>query len=459
MNTHTINIKQKILLFLLLSALMSISFFSQTYRTFQLDSERWVNSMLAAGIIGIDLSEADFGMNLLSCDGIVWDGMYANTLEQGGHDTMYLLWHSNDYGSRTVQIAGTRKQQIAPQGWFAYYLGLTYQWTHIPPKYYYYILRLMNAGLLALILTGISFELRKAYDIFFASCFYCACLVSVWIINFSPNLYWAAFTWFLPMLLGLVCMNNPSVRWYMYPLIALSVAVKSWCGYEYISTVMMCAIVFTLTEYLSSLGNDKLRAKTMFSLTWGIGLSALAGFAGAILFHAYVRGGGDVISGLSEIYHTDVLRRTFGSADGLPENLADDTLIREAVSASVIRTLARYLFKYEGWPALLMLLVSSASTITAKFRHNISVKRDVILLAVSFWSSISWFVLAKNHSYIHISMNYVLWYMPFIPAAMYVFLKQRLAVFMPDPEQRAALSEAVPAFIKRAIFLPCTTTR
>ena len=39
---------------------------------------------------------------------------------------------------------------------------------------------------------------------------------------------------------------------------------------------------------------------------------------------------------------------------------------------------------------------------------------------VFFLTCISWFVLAKSHSYIHTHMNYVLWYFGFVQICLYV---------------------------------------
>ncbi len=126
------------------------------------------------------------------------------------------------------------------------------------------------------------------------------------------------------MLLGLVCMNHPEKRFWMYPLIFISVAIKSMCGYEYISTVMMLPEVFIFSEYIASRGKNTQRANLMFKITVGVGFSALAGFAAALIVHSYIRGGGDILSGLNEIYRADVLRRTFGSAADFPISYTDN---------------------------------------------------------------------------------------------------------------------------------------
>ena len=41
---------------------------------------------------------------------------------------------------------------------------------------------------------------------------------------------------------------------------------------------------------------------------------------------------------------------------------------------------------------------------------------------VSFLATISWFVLAKAHSYIHTHMNYVLWYFGFVQVCLYILI-------------------------------------
>jgi hypothetical protein len=47
---------------------------------------------------------------------------------------------------------------------------------------------------------------------------------------------------------------------------------------------------------------------------------------------------------------------------------------------------------------------------------------DVLWLGIALASPISWYVMAKGHSYIHTHMCYVLWYLPYVPVAVTLLL-------------------------------------
>ena len=100
-----------------------------------------------------------------------------------------------------------------------------------------------------------------------------------------------------------------------------------------------------------------------------------------------------------------------------------------------------------------ILALSIISTCIAKFRHKISVKHDVILLVLSFFTSISWFVLAKGHSYVHPFFNYILLYAVLVPAALYIFMRQRIVINIPDSEKRCALMDANKSLVKKIFFM------
>ena len=438
-----------VIVFLTLVAVMSARYFSVVSLAFDMNSERFANSMIAASMLNIDMSEEKFGLNILSSDGTIYDGIGKDSwkvqgVEKHTDGALYLVYHSQEFMNRNVEIASVRKQQLGIQGWLVYYLSRLWHaiGRRISPQYWYFLLRTISITAFAVVITAITFELYKAYGYLFAVCFYVTCFISVWLTNFSSNLYWVSFTWFLPMLFGIMSMNHHRMRIFTYILLFLSVALKALCGYEYISNVMMCAVLFPLVEYLGCPLWDTLRRKQMFRVTLGTGFFAAAGFAAAFIFHAYVRGNGSIIQGVSEIYHADALRRTLG--------LAGD---KNAMKASLHIVLARYFLPPSGWGVVSVAVLSALSLYDAKKRHNVSVKHDAYLLSLSFWSSLSWFVLAKVHSYVHIHINHVLWMLPFIPTALYVFLRQRIMILIPDTEKRNAIRDSIFSFTRRMFWL------
>ena len=437
----------KACLFFALVLIMTARYFSVLSLSFDITSERFPNSMIAASIMNLDMSEQQFGLHLLSCDNIIYDGLGKDSIsgiKKINDGTLYLVYHSPEFANKNVQIASTRLQQYGIQGWIVYYLSLAWHLVSgkISPQYWYFMLRALFISLMAIVLTAVSFQIYKAYDILFAASFYCVCLTSTWLTNFAPNLYWASFTWFMPMLFSLMCMNSKRAKILPYFMVSASVAFKSLCGYEYLSVVMMCAIAFPLSEYLSCTKLETLRKRKMFKITLGIGLSALVGFIATFAFHAWLLGKGNIMNGLSRIlYDTHALQRIGFSEDVDPS------------TKSITVILARYLLPPSGWYVLCIFIISLLSIRCAKIKHNIPVRQGVCLLLLSLCSSLSWFILARNHSYVHIHINHVLWVMPFMPTALYVFLKYRIMTLIPAPEKYNTFINSVCSFVKSIFWL------
>jgi hypothetical protein len=285
------------------------------------------------------------------------------------------------------------------------------------------------AALFSVIITLICYELSKKYNPLFGTVFYLVTLFSPWMIGFSTNCYWVEFTWFLPMLIGLICVNHldrkPVVILCCAAMLA-AVGIKSACGYEYITTVMLGGIVFLLTDLTKALieHKDKQKIRRLFGTTFFMGLSALIGFAAALLIHANIRGNGDIVSGLKNIYYSDVLRRTFGNADMFQDIYAD------SLNASIPRVVLRYLrfdtqlvLGVTRWAFIPLILL----TFGILLYQTVKKKTDKQYLILFIWlgiTAISWFVLGKAHSYLHTGINFVMWYFGFMQFLFYVPIQQ-----------------------------------
>lgn len=291
------------------------------------------------------------------------------------------------------------------------------------------VYKVVLAILYSVVLTLICYGLYKKYHLKIAVMFYLVTLLSPWMIGYSTNLYWVEFTWFLPMLVGIYCANHiisKKARVISYISVMLAVLLKCLCGYEYISTIMMGAIVFLLTDLTLVIleRKDSQKIKLLFRTIFLLGVAALAGFAIALLCHAYLRGGGNVSNGLKSIYQYDVLRRTLGGDPNLFQDVYADSL-----NASIIRVLARYLLfdtpLILGVPGILFIplcMLSFGILVYGVWKRNEN--REMLILYI--WqgiASISWFVLGKSHSYIHTSMNFVMWYFGFIQMVFYIVLQ------------------------------------
>ena len=142
--------------------------------------------------------------------------------------------------------------------------------------------------------------------------------------------------------------------------------------------------------------------------------------------------GNSLFNGLSNIYQEDVKRRTYGDPASLPE------VYRASLEASPVAVLKTYVTQWSrpfllGVPGNLFKALCLFSIVGLVFRALIgqnSFKRDAMLLAVMFLAPASWFVLAKAHSFIHTHINYVLWYLGFVPALLYVSFNCASAIWI-----------------------------
>lgn len=65
-----------------------------------------------------------------------------------------------------------------------------------------------------------------------------------------------------------------------------------------------------------------------------------------------------------------------------------------------------------------------------------------VTLAVSLVAPISWFVMAKGHSFIHTHVNYILWYLPFVPIGLLFLFDRPRSGVVDDPSKPGAVRAA-----------------
>lgn len=291
---------------------------------------------------------------------------------------------------------------------------------------YYEILRMICAFLLSIVIMGIIIAIKKKYNALMSVSFYLVFLLSPWIVSYGADLFWVSFTLFLPMLIGInySMYRDRSKRFDLIMLSCLFFAtlVRSLCGYEFISTIMMSSISFLVADFVKAWhenkNNDKRR---IFKSIVVLSICALAGFLLAILIHAYLRGDGNLIIGLKHIVKDDVLRRTLGS------NLNGyDQVYWESLNASVWEVFCEYFhFKTQIIAGLsgnlfYILCIAPLCIFANDYRKN---KMDVSVVTLYIWffmCTMSWVVLAKSHSYIHGHLNFVLWYFGFVQICIYI---------------------------------------
>lgn len=291
------------------------------------------------------------------------------------------------------------------------------------------VYRWILAFLYAIAITLICYQIYKKYDLLFGVVFYVVSLLSPWMIGYSTNLYWVEFTWFLPMLAGLICANNvhsKKHRVFSYILVMFSVALKCACGYEFITTIMLSAIVFLLVDLTVAVieRKDKKEILHLFKTSFFMGIFALLAFAIVLILHAYIRGEGDLFGGLRAIYYNDVLRRTIG---GSAEMFQDE--YSASLKSSAIVVILRYLlfetpiiWGVSGFLFIPFIAVSFFGLVYG-VKKGVFEKKILVLYIWTGIATVSWFVLGKSHSYVHTFMNFVLWYFGYIQVMFYTIVR------------------------------------
>ena len=127
--------------------------------------------------------------------------------------------------------------------------------------------------------------------------------------------------------------------------------------------------------------------------------------------------------GIKSIFIDDVLRRTTG-AD--LNHYTEDYVV--ALGASVWETVCKYfhfntqiITGIDGNLFPLLCIIPVLIFIIGLRRKSLDFE-FVALYIVTFLTSVSWFVLAKSHSYVHTHINFVLWYMGYVQVCLYVIV-------------------------------------
>lgn len=293
-------------------------------------------------------------------------------------------------------------------------------------------LHLLCSITLSIILVGICYLLKEKYGTLFAMIFYIVFILSPWIVYFAKNLYWVEFTWFLPLLLCLLLEKTRKIKIYI-PLIFMSVLLKCLCGYEYLSTILLTAITFLIVDFIGKKGERK----ELFKMILMVGLASILAFVVAICIHAYLRGDGDIIHGARDIFTQDVMKRTMATSIdqvNISEIKEKDLkYIKDSIDVKYTYVITRY-FNFntdiiKGISGEYFINIYIISLIALIVGIIIEDKIDYMLLYFIFLlGTLSWFILAKSHSYIHTHMNYVLWYFGFIQMSFFAIINTSILI-------------------------------
>jgi len=293
----------------------------------------------------------------------------------------------------------------------------------ISPKYRIEIYHALNSLLFALVISIILLILY--FDIGFESVLliFLSILLSKWNVYFAKNMYWMVAFMFLPFMVVLLSCHleeqGKKIYFFMVSVFAMIfVMLKSSMGYEYISTIL----ISTVTPLVYYAVKNKW-PKNLFIVRFSVlGVLSLLGFIFALYLHVNQL---QVSAGSTEEGVAIIKERILARTQTTPESYLD-TPYYDSQQASVFYVLYKFLLKEGSFrlkiPFLFWIILfayisykvyKEKAVLEIKSKDVLIYKSLIITTWFSFIGSLSWFVLAKSHSYIH-NINYIVWHLPFM---------------------------------------------
>lgn len=312
------------------------------------------------------------------------------------------------------------KEYSSQLGLQGYVFSFLYNKIHMP----FWMMKLICCTILAITIMLICYIICEKYGRLMGGIFYITFLLSPWVVAFARNLYWVEFTWFLPILFGLILSTDYKKKKKLIPCIFMAVLIKCLCGYEYISTIMLDTIAFFIVDFFIT--KEKEQRKEIVKTTVIVGITCLSAFIIALCTHAILRGEGNILQGIESIYKNDILRRTIIVSD----KETFPKVYQESLNASVKETIEKYfnwdsnvITGIDGKYFRLIFVGTIAIIIYDILKKKENCYRNMVMFLLFLATTLSWIILGKSHSYIHTHINFVLWYFGFVQICLYEIIQ------------------------------------
>jgi hypothetical protein len=224
----------------------------------------------------------------------------------------------------------------------------------------------------------------------------------------AMHLYWSIFLLFAPFAVS--SLLYPYLRQgykflFFLAFLGLLICLKSLCGYEYLSSILLSAMVPILYYEIRS-GSSSGR---IIRLCATVALTEVLAFGIALILHAEqaARYCGSWDQGMKEIL--EVIRyRTVGAAPNSQSGIFTDL----CKFLSYFFNMQQAYYFILAVASLLYLRAAKASdaeTIRGYSRYSLA----FIVVIAAFFASQSWNILAWGHMRDHLHLNYMTYYLPF----------------------------------------------
>ena len=247
----------------------------------------------------------------------------------------------------------------------------------------------------------------------------------------TANLYWAPWSLILPLSGSIFVVYLSKKRQNFqyklcYIMVFVTCAVKQMLYFEFLSTVMICMIV-PLFFYVVI---EKWNYKQIIVLAVKIVCIAIMSFltiSAFKVFLLYKLTNGTLMSAL-ESYFGPIVYRLVGSSN------SSDMLISDSAAASLgsvlnimfmkpCITIKGYIFLSQGFLILINMFIFVYSFFRRKEEQimgisEISFYAWCFSILISVFAPLSWFILAKPHTYVHNDICAFIWCLPFMILAL-----------------------------------------
>lgn len=309
----------------------------------------------------------------------------------------------------------------------------------VPPRNRISFYKAVTASMLALIMSSLIMIMRRQMGLAAATAAFVVILFSPWLTVFARNLYWVPFTWFLPMLVAWILFDPRDNRFNQGVIcLALAVIVKSLCGFEYVTSVCGAAFAVAVFQFM----RQHEGVGTVFRKSTIAALTLAASVAVAITIQILK---GALYLGSIATSWIDFLNRLAYRSYGDPNSF--DPVFEASLRSNILDIIWTYaggqpIFVIPGvvsatlfqfiFPIIVIISVSSLVIIFREKYNGFKLVLPYLCFCfLSLAASVSWFVVARGHSFIHTHMNYVLWHLPFSFVVAAVCAKLTLVAFLP----------------------------
>lgn len=299
-------------------------------------------------------------------------------------------------------------------------------------KFFYLLTALLSAIALTAIIGWFCEEFNWIVALFVLA----SAVFSHWLTVFGKNLWWSMWAFYLPMIVVLYYLKQNRDTENRLPiklgiLILISVFIKCFInGFEYITTTLVMMVVPLVYYAILDKWNKDQCFKFAFTVVIGSGVAIFFGLTLLCFQIGAVKG--SVSDGIEHVVYS-FGKRTHGQAENF------DKVYAASLKASTIGVVVAYVkgvfFDFNNYLSTTNIFISkhimkvryiylislfaitsvllyfrSSSALTEKRHQNIAL---IWTTWFAVLAPLSWYVIFKAHSQIHLHMSFLLWQMPF----------------------------------------------